>query len=272
MLPTGKLRHGMISASGSNGSVSFDGRIIRIIRRPSLGTFLNQGVQGDRFIIAKSVSAIEFREATARRGGSGFISFDFPGKNPPRGGVFDALADENAVVFDGEAANQAFRDFVRALIEYLSRDIIVPSAPPPERLPVIPTSAPRETAPADDAMPPDHGTERVNPVSVSSSSAWLFRPWTEGQAGWSTLLDAARANGWSASRAVGMMKLERQLEGVTIHAFSVDEAVQKLKAYYAGANELPPVDAPLAKNEAPIPTASVPLTATRDQSLIGKRR
>ncbi|HWT09318.1 MAG TPA: DUF4429 domain-containing protein, partial [Roseomonas sp.] len=85
-------------AHGKNGSVSFDGYFVHISRRSHFNTFLNQGVQGDRSILLRSITAIEFLDP---RGvyASGFIGFDFPGKNPPRGGVFDALADENAVVF-----------------------------------------------------------------------------------------------------------------------------------------------------------------------------
>lgn len=87
-----------MEAIGKNGSISFDGKIITIVKSGGgLGTFLNQGVQGDRYIVAKHLTAVEFRETG--KGGNGFIAFDFPGKNPPRGGVFDALADENAVVF-----------------------------------------------------------------------------------------------------------------------------------------------------------------------------
>jgi len=102
----------MSKAAGKNGTVSFDGTVIAISRGPSGGgwsTMVNQGVQGDRYIIARHVTAVEFREAGR---GNGFIAFDFPGKNPPRGGVFDALADENAVVFTNDQLDdfKALRD------------------------------------------------------------------------------------------------------------------------------------------------------------------
>lgn len=88
----------MANAKGKNGSISFDGSIITINKAGGgLGAFLNQGIQGDRYIVAKAVTAVEFREAG--RGTNGFIAFDFAGKNPPKGGIFDAMADENAVVF-----------------------------------------------------------------------------------------------------------------------------------------------------------------------------
>lgn len=88
----------MGTARGKNGYVSFDGTFVTIVKvGGGIGSFINQGTQGDRYIFARSITAIEFRGTG--NGGNGFIAFDFPGKNPPRGGVFDALADENAVVF-----------------------------------------------------------------------------------------------------------------------------------------------------------------------------
>lgn len=101
----------MTEATGKNGKISFDGKFISIVKTGGgIGTFLNQGIQGDRLIIAKCITAIEFRDAG--KGGNGFIAFDFPGKNPPRGGVFDAAADENAVVFTQDQREQfvAIRD------------------------------------------------------------------------------------------------------------------------------------------------------------------
>ncbi|GBD48137.1 hypothetical protein [Methylopila sp. Yamaguchi] len=86
----------MGTAQGKNGTISFDYRLITISKIQSVGSFLQQGIQGDRYIVARWVTAVEFRDAVK---GNGFIAFDFPGKNPPRGGAFDAMADENAVIF-----------------------------------------------------------------------------------------------------------------------------------------------------------------------------
>lgn len=108
----------MIEATGKNGKISFDGKFISIAKTGGgLGTFLNQGVQGDRHIVAKSLTAVEFRETG--KGGNGFIAFDFPGKNPPRGGVFDALADENAVVFTADQRD-SFIQLRDELLKFIS--------------------------------------------------------------------------------------------------------------------------------------------------------
>lgn len=104
---------------GKNGAISFDGTMIMITKTGGgLGTFLNQGIQGDRHIVAKHLTAIEFRDTTGKNG-NGFISFDFPGKNPPRGGAFDALADENAVVFTHEQA-EPFRALREEILMFLA--------------------------------------------------------------------------------------------------------------------------------------------------------
>lgn len=108
----------MSEAKGKNGSMSFDGTIITINKSGGgLGTFLNQGVQGDHYIVAKHITAIEFRGAG--KSGNGFMSFDFPGKNPPRGGAFDALADENAVIFTADQAD-AFKSLRDEILLYLA--------------------------------------------------------------------------------------------------------------------------------------------------------
>ncbi|MEP9379843.1 DUF4429 domain-containing protein [Aquabacter sp. CN5-332] len=103
------------SAQGKNGAISFDGKLITITKGGGgLGTFLNQGIQGDRYILALAITAVEFRDSA--KGGGGFIAFDFPGKNPPRGGVFDAMADENAVVFTADQRE----DFIKVRDEILA--------------------------------------------------------------------------------------------------------------------------------------------------------
>lgn len=106
----------MANATGKNGSISFDYRLITITKIQSVGSFLQQGIQGDRYIVAKFVTAVEFRDAVK---GNGFISFDFPGKNPPRGGAFDAMADENAVIFTSDQRNE-FIALKNEIVEFLA--------------------------------------------------------------------------------------------------------------------------------------------------------
>jgi hypothetical protein len=138
------------TATGNDGTISFD------------GTILNQRVQGTRHILARAVTAIEFRKPAGGEG-NGFIAFDCPGHNPPRGGVFDALADENAVVFNQKVRNdfadllKAVRRALRTEAAALHRSAPIPTVPPPE-----PTSPP--------PIP-----QRLN-AAAEGSSAWLDEP------------------------------------------------------------------------------------------------
>ena len=118
-------------AHGKNGNVSFDGYFVHISRKNHTNTLLNQGIQGDRSIVVRAITAIEFLDPRGRHG-AGFISFDFPGKNPPRGGIFDAMADENAVVFTPNQTEAfiALRNIIMQAIAYTSPPAPA-QAPPP---------------------------------------------------------------------------------------------------------------------------------------------
>lgn len=111
----------MVEASAKGGRVMFDGKIVTIDRQSAtgsgFGSFIQQGIQGNRSIVAKYITAVEFREPT--KGKAGFIAFDFPGKNPPRGGVFDAAADENAMIFGLDNLPE-FAALHKELVAYLS--------------------------------------------------------------------------------------------------------------------------------------------------------
>lgn len=204
----------MITAAGDNGVISFDGAWIIIQRTRSLGTFVNQGVQGDRYILARTVTAIEF---LAPGRGKGFIAFDFPGKNPPRGGIFDAMADENAVVFSAKSE----REF-RAVFDAI-RQALRSVGPAQPVAPSAPMSAPLAVAPA---RPVPAAPER-------SPAAWLERNWAEGRVGWERFEQAASANGWNVRRGIGLIQLRHLESGHAVEAFSVNEAVGKMLEFYS---------------------------------------
>jgi hypothetical protein len=217
----------MVTARGSNGSVTFDGKTIKIVRQLTLGTFLNQGCQGDRYIIARHITAVEFKDSSKRRGDAGFISFDFPGKNPPRGGVFDALADENAVVFDLDQRDE-FRRLLNAVLTFLS-------IPAPEQ---GHGHARKGTPPDQEFEGPSRvaspwKSERTPSLQEPDGSGvplWVKIQWHEGTSGWTNLVHTAKANGWNAKLGVGEMRFEQ--DGVEIVAFSASEAAMKLAKFY----------------------------------------
>lgn len=102
-------------ADGSNGSVELVGDSI-IIRRKGLANILTQGVQGDKQIPLRSITAIQFRSAGAMM--AGLIQFTIIGGREFRGGMLEATKDENAVMFsrEQESAFLALRDTLQSQI------------------------------------------------------------------------------------------------------------------------------------------------------------
>lgn len=113
-----------ITAVGSNGSVTVteDGVLIR--RKADVLTFLNQGLQGDKTIPWRSITAVQFKAAGKHL--TGYIQFSAHGHVEPKRGLFPHVNDENCVLF---LANQQWA-FDRAKTEIDAR-IRALSAPPP---------------------------------------------------------------------------------------------------------------------------------------------
>jgi len=106
----------MITASGHNGTVTFDGRAISIIRsgflaRATLG-------KGEKRIPLASISAVQFKPAGPIV--NGYIEFTVPGGNETRSRTGSATKDaghnENAVIFTRKQM-PAFEDLRRAVDE-----------------------------------------------------------------------------------------------------------------------------------------------------------
>lgn len=84
---------------GSNGSVELVGDSI-IIRRKGFANILTQGVQGDKQIPLKNITAVQFRSAGSLM--AGLLQFSILGGREFRGGMLEATKDENAVMFTRE--------------------------------------------------------------------------------------------------------------------------------------------------------------------------
>ena len=82
---------------GSNGSIVLceDGIVIR--RKPGALNFLTQGLQGDKRIPFKNITAVQFRDAGAMM--AGVIQFTLKGGREAANGMLAAMTDENAVLF-----------------------------------------------------------------------------------------------------------------------------------------------------------------------------
>lgn len=70
--------------------------------------FLTKGLKGAKTIPFSSITAVQYRKAGPIV--AGFIQFTIPGGNEGRGGVFDAVFDENTFMFcksfDGRDVNE----------------------------------------------------------------------------------------------------------------------------------------------------------------------
>lgn len=86
----------MIEAKGQNGSIEFTGEKI-IIKRKGLNAFFTQGLKGNKEIFIKQISSIQFKEAGMFT--NGYIQFAFLGGKETKGGLLDAVKDENTVMF-----------------------------------------------------------------------------------------------------------------------------------------------------------------------------
>jgi hypothetical protein len=95
------------SATGVNGQLEFDGTTVKILRRGLMAKATQGFTKGDKSIPIKMISSIQFK-----KGGliaNGYIQFA-TGAGESRGGIHDAVKDENSVVF-WMGANEEFEEF-----------------------------------------------------------------------------------------------------------------------------------------------------------------
>lgn len=84
------------------------------IKRFGAGSFLTQGIKGEKRIPYSSLTAVQLK--SAGRTMSGYIQFSILGGNESGRGIFDATLDENTVMFTPEQDPdfQQLRDVVEA--------------------------------------------------------------------------------------------------------------------------------------------------------------
>jgi Short C-terminal domain len=68
-----------------------------IITRHGLGSFLTQGIKGEKILPFHNITAVQFRDAT--RNMSGYIQFSLKGEVASGKGILDSTLDENTVMF-----------------------------------------------------------------------------------------------------------------------------------------------------------------------------
>lgn len=79
-----------------------------IIKRKGVLSFLNHGSKGDKEIFIKNITAIQLKKPWLTKG---FIQFSLSGETASKGGVFDAVKDENSILIGD---SKQYNDFVKA--------------------------------------------------------------------------------------------------------------------------------------------------------------
>lgn len=89
--------------NGSNGQIRLTYNRV-IICRQGITAFMTQGQKGEKEIPIKNITAIQFKRVSGMT--KGFIQFSMIGYSESKGGVFDAVGDENTVMFTEEQQHE----------------------------------------------------------------------------------------------------------------------------------------------------------------------
>ena len=92
---------------GIGGQLTLLDNKVRISRRGIWAFFLH-GLKGDKEILIKHISAIQFKKASMLT--NGYIQFAFIGSQESKTGIFGATKDENTVIFTS-AQQKNFEEF-----------------------------------------------------------------------------------------------------------------------------------------------------------------
>ena len=95
--PQKKTNIPILKAKGKSGQIELYGNKICICRRGISG-FLLHGSKGDKEIMISSITAIQFKKANMWV--NGYIQIAFMGGMEAKKGIFEAVSDENTVMFD----------------------------------------------------------------------------------------------------------------------------------------------------------------------------
>jgi hypothetical protein len=107
-----------MEAVGVHGSIELKENKI-ILKRKGLMSKLAHGVTGNKEILIKTISSIQFKEAGIL---NGYIQFSFSGGKENTGGIFDAAKDENTMFFTKkqQPAFEKLKSIIEEKIESLN--------------------------------------------------------------------------------------------------------------------------------------------------------
>jgi hypothetical protein len=102
----------LMEAKGVNGQLELLETKIRIKRKGVLA-FMTQGLKGDKEILIKQISSIQFKKAGMLT--NGYLQFAFIGGQEAKGALFQATQDENTIIFT--TGQQASFEKIKEAIE-----------------------------------------------------------------------------------------------------------------------------------------------------------
>lgn len=114
---------------GKNGQLYvYDNRLV--IKRKGLFGFLSQGFAGDKTIPFSTIQTVQIKDGSMLT--NGYIQFGILGAIERRGGIYNAIDDENAVVFTKSQNNLAtqIKDFIEEKIFNARNNTITPPPVP----------------------------------------------------------------------------------------------------------------------------------------------
>ena len=79
--------------------VRIDDYFIRIARKSNMSNILLHGLDGEKSILLSEITAYQLKEPSST---VGYLQLVYPGSSDTKGGVFDAVKDENTVTFTKE--------------------------------------------------------------------------------------------------------------------------------------------------------------------------
>lgn len=88
------------------------------IRRKGVRSFAKHGLKGDKTIMLKQISSIQLKEAGLT---TGYIQFVIIGSQEAKGGLKQALEDENSIVFGGTFDDKTLNRNAREIKSYIEQ-------------------------------------------------------------------------------------------------------------------------------------------------------
>jgi len=124
--PDGRDERVICQAKGRNGRVVLFESHVRIERR-GFTALMTQGLKGDKDILLTSITSVQFKPVGSLT--AGYIQFSYMGGLESKQGLFQAVEDENSVMFT-ETQEPEFRTLKRTMEEMIARPATQPAITP----------------------------------------------------------------------------------------------------------------------------------------------